>query len=461
MKFLLILIMSINMLFASTVDLTSGDTQSGSVTLEEMNYYKIALPPGEDIEIIMNQLSADADMYVRVGSKPTRDLHDCTSLNGSRNSEHCVLSGRVNGTDVFIGVYGYRAADYDITATVTESNPVNVLTFNTPVNASVTNGKFEYYKISAKNNQIINAEIRNLVADADIYLNIGSKPSTSVFGCKSTNGATTNDSCSLFMNADEDVYIGVYGYAATSYKLNVRGISSLTPGVGVNKNIQQGKDIFYRIAGKEGQELTVMLDNLSNDADISIKEGSKPTDDTFDCKSSNGGTTSDSCTLTLTKDSEVYIRVYGYHTSNYRLKATLSGDDIPTLRSGVSVSGSIALNQMKYYKISAQNRQNIKSLIDLLTDDADLYVKVGSKPNQNSFDCKSTNGGITNDSCSLTTHDATDIFIGIFGYKATDYRLTVTATDQEVPLDPIILEDAEGGTLNPNWIHTLGDVAIF
>ena len=78
MKFLLILIMSINMLFASTVDLTSGDTQSGSVTLEEMNYYKIALPPGEDIEIIMNQLSADADMYVRVGSKPTRDLHDCT-----------------------------------------------------------------------------------------------------------------------------------------------------------------------------------------------------------------------------------------------------------------------------------------------------------------------------------------------------------------------------------------------
>jgi len=463
MKFLLILITSINMLFGVTVNLTSGDTQSGSVTLEEMNYYKIPVQNGQDVEIIMNQLSADADLYVKIGSTPTRDSHDCTSLNGSINSERCVLSIGAN-SDVFIGVYGYRAADYDITATVTESNPVNVLAFDTPVNASVAKGQFEYYKISAMNEQVLNAEISNLAADADIYLKVGSKPTTSIFDCKSTNGGTTNDSCSLTMNADADVYLAVHGYQATDYRLNVTGtesIVSLTSGVGISKNIQQGKDVFYKISGLQGQQVEVILDNLSNDADLSTREVSKPTDTTFDCKSSNGGTTTDSCTLTFTQNAELYIRIYGYRTSDYRIKATVTGDDTPILISGVSVSGTVTQSEMKYYKIPALFGQDIEGRIDLLTDDSDIYIKKGSKPTTQSYDCRSTNGQTIADSCSVTVLNDEDVFIGVLGYRASDYRLTVTTTSEPIPANPTILEDAEGGTLNPNWIHTLGNVAPY
>ena len=465
MKILGMLIVSIHILFANAISLTSGDTQAGSVALAAMNYYKISAQNGDSVEIIMDQLSADADMYVKLGSEPTRASHDCTSLNGSQNSERCQLDISAN-TDVFIGVYGYRAADYDLTATRTVADAPEVLAFNTPVNATVLKDEFKYYKIAANSGQVVSSSISNLNADADIYVKVGSKPGRNSFDCKSTNGSVSVDSCAVTMNADADVYIGVFGYRATDYTVKVtaeagNSVVALSSGVALSKHIQQGKDTFYKISGVAGQTVSVVLDHLTDDADLSIREGSKPTDATFDCKSSKGGVTSDSCSLTFSQSGELFIRVYGYRTTDYQIKATVSGDNTQTLISGVSVSGSVAQNQMDYYKIPALFGQDVEGLIDLLSDDADIYIKKGSKPTRNSYDCRSTNGQVSNDSCTVTVLDDQDVFIGVLGYRASDYRLMVTATSEPIPANPTILEDAEGGTLNPNWIHNLGDIAPY
>jgi hypothetical protein len=53
-----------------------------------------------------------------------------------------------------------------------------------------------------------------------------------------------------------------------------------------------------------------------------------------------------------------------------------------------------------------------------------------------------------------------EVYIGVVGFRAASYNLVVTATKELIPANPqipTVLEDAEGGTLNPNWVTVRGD----
>ncbi|KID57453.1 hypothetical protein JF50_09635 [Pseudoalteromonas luteoviolacea] len=54
--------------------------------------------------------------------------------------------------------------------------------------------------------------------DADLYMRSAAQPTTQVFDCSSTT-PTANESCNLKGN---DVYVSVYGYANTSYTINIK-----------------------------------------------------------------------------------------------------------------------------------------------------------------------------------------------------------------------------------------------
>jgi len=61
---------------------------------------------------------------------------------------------------------------------------------------------------------------------------------------------------------------------------------------------------------------------LTADADLRIKLGKRVNLNTFDCKSTNGGTKVDECTITSKTDDTLYIQVYGYRSANYSLKVS-------------------------------------------------------------------------------------------------------------------------------------------
>lgn len=70
-----------------------------------------------ELKIIMNNLSADIDLYVRKGSKPTQsiDVNSCSSYNGDVQEETCNID-LWQSAIYYIGVFGYQSGSYDIQA---------------------------------------------------------------------------------------------------------------------------------------------------------------------------------------------------------------------------------------------------------------------------------------------------------------------------------------------------------
>ncbi len=79
----------------------------------------------------------------------------------------------------------------------------------------------------------------------------------------------------------------------------------------------------YKIHALAGQKVSAKIDKLSADADLRIQIGSKARKDSFECKSVNGGTKPDACSVRLTRDADVYVGVFGYRRARYRLNATI------------------------------------------------------------------------------------------------------------------------------------------
>ena len=72
-------------------------------------YYFMDLPAGStDLLVELSQLSADADLYVRLGSKPDRNNNDCASSEGSTLTDHCAFTNPAAGR-WWIGVNNFSA----------------------------------------------------------------------------------------------------------------------------------------------------------------------------------------------------------------------------------------------------------------------------------------------------------------------------------------------------------------
>jgi hypothetical protein len=464
MKKLIVLMLSMNMLFGAVVELVSGVGVSDTVLEGEMKAYKISGTAGQSVESIMSELTDDADLYVKIGAEPTTTTFDCRSIHTATRDEDCTVD-LVNDGDVYIGVYGYKATDFNIKATAGAiNNDVVTLTSGVSLNAEVAQGKTNYYKLSASNGETVEGLLSNLSADSDIYVKIGSKPTSSSYDCKSTNGGTTEDKCSVLLVGDAEVFIGVYGYRATTYSITgtksmvADNVIELTSDIAVTGSVEQGATNYYKIAGQSGETVSSLIDNLSADSDIYVKVGSKPTGASFDCKSTNGGTSSDGCSIVLDADAEVFIGVFGYRATSYQVTATLksANDEGILLTSNEAQSGSVVRDGMDYYRIPALFADSVMVTLEGLNADADLYVKIGAKPTTADHDCKSTNGGTSNELCTLTILDDTDVYIGVFGFRSTDYTVKAIIDRAVAPANPTVLEDAEDGTLNPNWVTARG-----
>ena len=218
-KLLLIILLFTYSLFANTIILTSGNPKSGFINQGDTQYYKIVATANQTLDVLLNQLSADADIYVKIGEEPTLTSYDCKSENSEQNNETCLLNIPQN-SDVFIGVYGFRTAHYTVKATLsTPHNEPTILHSDVPVNDTVIKNAMKYYKISATSNKTLDVLLSQLSADADLYVKIGEKPTLNNYDCKSEESAQSNDSCLLNITENSDVFIGVYGFRTADYQL--------------------------------------------------------------------------------------------------------------------------------------------------------------------------------------------------------------------------------------------------
>lgn len=99
--------------------LTSGVPLTGqSVAASAWKYYSITVPSGAtSLVVATSAATGDVDLYTQSGAKPTSSSYACRPYSSSGN-ESCTATNPAAGT-WWVGVYGYAAATYTVTATVT------------------------------------------------------------------------------------------------------------------------------------------------------------------------------------------------------------------------------------------------------------------------------------------------------------------------------------------------------
>jgi hypothetical protein len=99
--------------------LTSGVAVTGqSVALGAWKYYYISVPAGAtNLTFATSAATADVDIYTQFNAKPTSSTYICRPYTSSGN-ETCSATNPSTGT-WWLGVYGYAAGSFTVTATVT------------------------------------------------------------------------------------------------------------------------------------------------------------------------------------------------------------------------------------------------------------------------------------------------------------------------------------------------------
>lgn len=111
-------------------------------------------------------------------------------------------------------------------------------------------------------------------------------------------------------------------------------------------------------------------------------------------------------------------------------EAVPSRDGVITLQSGGSHSNSVAFDAWVDYEITVSSGAT-RLVVDLtnLSADADLYVRQGSQPQLDTYDCRSWDAGTADEQCSFDAPGAGTWYIGVYGFAAADYTVKATVTD--------------------------------
>jgi len=156
--------------------------------------------------------------------------------------------------------------------------------------------------------------------DADMYVQSGTKPTTTSYACRPyLNGNT--ETCSFSPPAAGTYYVMLRGYAAYSgvslkatYSATTGGDPYLSNGVAVTSlSGASGSTKYWRVAPGAGKTLTVKISGGTGDADLYTRFGSRPTTSTYTCRPYLNGNT-ETCTQASTQAGDYYVMLRGYAT---------------------------------------------------------------------------------------------------------------------------------------------------
>jgi vibriolysin len=187
-----------------------------SGALNSEHYFKIDVPAGRQLSFRLSGGSGDADMYVRFGARPTTSTYDCRPyLNG--NNETCTFNSTSAGT-YYVMLRGYVA--YSGTSLLASHSAPSagdpVLENGIPVpGIAGAAGSAKYWKITPGAGKALRVSISGGTGDADLYVRLGSRPTTSSYLCRPyLNG--NNETCSIPNTAAGDYYIMLRAFTTYS-----------------------------------------------------------------------------------------------------------------------------------------------------------------------------------------------------------------------------------------------------
>ena len=100
-------------------------------------------------------------------------------------------------------------------------------------------------------------------------------------------------------------------------------------------------------------------------------------------------------------------------------------ENIETVNIGESKSDILGEKKRKYYIYKSTKSEKVEVSLDRLTEDGNLYLRVGSKPTESQYYCKSTSTGRRAEKCSITLFKGAKLYISIEAKKPISFHLKV------------------------------------
>ncbi len=196
------------------------------------------------------------------------------------------------------------------------------------------------------------------------------------------------------------------------------------------QSIAKGEAKQYTITAEADGPITIKLDTDVGDADLYVKKGGPATADDHTLKSWNSGTKLDEIVIQAKKGETYGVAVHGYKTSDFNLTATgprTSGDPVDEPEPiAAHLSGTVKKNEEMHLEpitIAADGEINVA-----LTGsgDADVYVKIGSKPTKNEYDFRPYLDG-SNEAGKVKVKEGDTVYVMVRGYaQSSEFDLNVT-----------------------------------
>jgi hypothetical protein len=160
--------------------------------------------------------------------------------------------------------------------------------------------------------------------DADLYVRVGSAPTTSTFDCRPYLSGS-DEVCTVELTAADTIFVSVRGYAFgdNHFNLTIVGDGGGGGGGGGDEEwdglsgsgtvAQNAEDRFETPELPAGTYQFAMTG--TGDADLYVRTGSAPTTSQWDCRPYTSGST-ETCTVTLSSPSTIHAMVRGYASSS-------------------------------------------------------------------------------------------------------------------------------------------------
>ena len=306
--------------------------------------------------------------------------------------------------------------------------PVSVTTLTngqTVTGVAGSTGSWNYYKITVPASQTsLVVKTTGGTGDGDLYVKLGSTPTTSSYTGKST-GSTCVETVTISSPSAGDYYIGFYAYSTYSGVSLQATYTGSSPALSVavsptTISIAQGATgtvtVTTTVSGGFSSAVTLSASGVPTGATSSFSTTTiaAPGSGTSTLTLGGGTAATGTYTITVTASGGGQTK-----TATVSMTVTSSGSGVVVLSNGQTVTGiSASASAWKQYKITVPSGQTslvVKSTAG--TGDADLYVLLGSSPTTSSYTSKST-GSTSTETVTITNPSAGDWYIGLYAYSA-------------------------------------------
>jgi subtilisin family serine protease len=175
---------------------------SGPIPGGTWRYYFADLGTGNgELVVDLFDMSGNANLHIHYNQKPDGSSFRCPDVNGG-TARRCVITppsvgrwwvGVSNSVSVVPVEFTIRASWGPLGVDQALANGVPIADF---VSSDESGGSWRYYSADVYEDDLL-VQLRDLSADADLFVRLGAKPDRSNFDCFSANASTLPESCHL------------------------------------------------------------------------------------------------------------------------------------------------------------------------------------------------------------------------------------------------------------------------